>query len=745
MLIFREKKEAVKLAKQKQANKMQEILHILELVAKEGGDFDAVTQIPVKEETAGEKAQKKVSNQKQKVKEEEIADDVHSSLLHIVIKNLKNCLPVIKFLIEKAKVNVNTQRYDGKTPLIFLLETYKKNVDLEVLDFLLNNGSNLDLCDKQKNTALFKVCDNASLLQLNRILKFSCQKELLNKDGDSPLNIITKTRNLALIKALVEGGANINFVDAKKRNALHIIISQQTKEATNEIEKYLISNGCDTGAVDVNGRVPLHYALVKIGEPFNNSSFDPIEKISFLLSKEGVLKTINVQDSWGNTPLHYAVQRNAAISTLLLLKKGAEIDSENLHGNSPLYVGLLNDHMNLCISLLQNDASIKKDLTVYTRSQLENILSKKLEKERKEKEKLEKSKSQSTMMELEINEDDNNSYASSDEEESQESKSASSASGNSRNASDADEESSEENNKNSEESNSEENEDEDEEDEEDGENDEDGDESSEEDQDDKADGAEKEKEVRAFKEIYNTDIGKAGKKMSPFMYCLKKHWEGVCFLMIEQGFDLSRAVMDCIQVGKWNYAYSLLFKSENTELYNGKNSDGQNIAHLFSEHSGMIPNHEEDEFYMKFFDALKDLKVDFTAKDNKNRSCLHYGSVNANNYILEHVLKQGLDINEADIDGKTPLGIITYEVIDHTYEPFLKIASKYSLDINKEFVHKKEVYRFSTYATTKLSTSFVIQNLTLFKKYGGDLDLGDSKGRTPLMLLVRENLENLAK
>jgi hypothetical protein len=37
MLIFREKKEAVKLAKQKQANKMQEILHILELVAKEGG------------------------------------------------------------------------------------------------------------------------------------------------------------------------------------------------------------------------------------------------------------------------------------------------------------------------------------------------------------------------------------------------------------------------------------------------------------------------------------------------------------------------------------------------------------------------------------------------------------------------------------------------------------------------------------------------------------------------------------
>ena len=70
--------------------------------------------------------------------------------------------------------------------------------------------------------------------------------------------------------------------------------------------------------------------------------------------------------------------------------------------------------------------------------------------------------------------------------------------------------------------------------------------------------------------------------MSPFKYCLKRHWEGVCFLMIEQGFSLSSAVMDCIAVGKWNYAYSLLFKSEDTSLYHAANQEGQNIAHYFS-------------------------------------------------------------------------------------------------------------------------------------------------------------------
>ena len=106
---------------------------------------------------------------------------------------------------------------------------------------------------------------------------------------------------------------------------------------------------------------------------------------------------------------------------------------------------------------------------------------------------------------------------------------------------------------------------------------------------------------------------------------------------------------------------------------------------------------------MKFFETLKTINVDFTAKDTNNRTCLHYASQTLNHFILEYVLKLGLNINEPDVDGRTPLGNVVTQTTD--IAPFLKIASKYGLDINKEFTHKKETYRFSIYTLAKNSPS----------------------------------------
>lgn len=81
-------------------------------------------------------------------------------------------------------------------------------------------------------------------------------------------------------------------------------------------------------------------------------------------------------------------------SSLFLLKKNVDLNPENDHGNTPLYVSLLNNHMNMCITLLQCGATISKDVSVYTQQILQSQLTKKLEKEKQEKEKLEKAKAE---------------------------------------------------------------------------------------------------------------------------------------------------------------------------------------------------------------------------------------------------------------------------------------------------------------------------------------------------------------
>ena len=55
---------------------------------------------------------------------------------------------------------------------------------------------------------------------------------------------------------------------------------------------------------DCHGRVPLHYAFVKIGDYANCSQIDPIETVSSLCAISDL--EIEVQDKWLKTPLHYA-------------------------------------------------------------------------------------------------------------------------------------------------------------------------------------------------------------------------------------------------------------------------------------------------------------------------------------------------------------------------------------------------------------------------------------------------------
>ena len=87
---------------------------------------------------------------------------------------------------------------------------------------------------------------------------------------------------------------------------LHIAInmSSSSADATFETEQLLIEKGVNINVRDCRGRVPLHYAFVKM-KAFNDSNaIDPIETVSSLCARKDL--EIEVADKWGKTPLHYA-------------------------------------------------------------------------------------------------------------------------------------------------------------------------------------------------------------------------------------------------------------------------------------------------------------------------------------------------------------------------------------------------------------------------------------------------------
>ena len=108
--------------------------------------------------------------------------------------------------------------------------------------------------------------------------------------------------------------------------------------------------------VDDRGRVPLHYAFVKIDNWNGHDQIDPIETVSSLCGQPGLL--IEVADKWQKTPLHYAAQRGAAICTLYILQRGANLESKDIYQNTALGISLLRKHFNYAILLIQKNANV---------------------------------------------------------------------------------------------------------------------------------------------------------------------------------------------------------------------------------------------------------------------------------------------------------------------------------------------------------------------------------------------------
>ena len=75
-----------------------------------------------------------------------------------------------------------------------------------------------------------------------------------------------------------------------------INMSSATADATFETELFLIENGVNINLRDVNNRVPLHYAFVKIDNWNDATQIDPIETVSSLCGIKGL--EIDVQDKW---------------------------------------------------------------------------------------------------------------------------------------------------------------------------------------------------------------------------------------------------------------------------------------------------------------------------------------------------------------------------------------------------------------------------------------------------------------
>jgi len=151
-----------------------------------------------------------------------------------------NDLKNIKYLVEKG-VSLTDDDLRNSDPTFQLLHSAidKKNIDVNIIKYLIENGSDI----------------NAK-----------------NWKGETPLILSAKHLHLEIIRYLIENGADINAKDDNGRTSLMMAIYQEESNpflmsdkkrvVTDELlqtVKYLIENGADPNITDENGKPVLWY------------------------------------------------------------------------------------------------------------------------------------------------------------------------------------------------------------------------------------------------------------------------------------------------------------------------------------------------------------------------------------------------------------------------------------------------------------------------------------------------------
>lgn len=249
---------------------------------------------------------------------------------------------IVKYLIER-KASVHSKNINGTTAL----HTAVKKGNVEIVKLLLEAGADPNSQDSLGNTALLINPEKSQGEIIDLLLEYKANPKAKSLYGDTALHVaIMVGMDVEILKKLKDAGADIN--ERNKVGVTPIAIAVDNK-LQNHVQ-FLIDNHADIHAEDIENNTPLSRALT--------GSKDLEERLAIL---KIIVKENNIasRDSFGNSPLHVAVNYNAApIQMDYLLSLNPDINARNKNGDTPLFIAVKNNNRVLGEQLLAKKADV---------------------------------------------------------------------------------------------------------------------------------------------------------------------------------------------------------------------------------------------------------------------------------------------------------------------------------------------------------------------------------------------------
>ncbi|CAB3386911.1 Hypothetical predicted protein [Cloeon dipterum] len=229
----------------------------------------------------------------------EVTKDNNTSL-HLAIGMCEYSIEVIRWLLDEAKLDVNSKNAKGETPLMIACS---KNT-FDVIRILLDNEADVSNQDNKGRTALHHAARSGHL------------------------DLIKQLFDLLALKEVEDGSLNIHQTD-KEENTLLILAMKSRKELDEKAISWLVEDiKLDLNAVNSNGESALLLAC-------KHNKWDVVD---ILLSREDI--DIGSEDQKERTALHWAAASGNLDVVRRLVERGADLTLKDSDGMNVMHHAL---------------------------------------------------------------------------------------------------------------------------------------------------------------------------------------------------------------------------------------------------------------------------------------------------------------------------------------------------------------------------------------------------------------------
>ena len=272
-------------------------------------------------------------------------------ILFDLIKNSK-WDDFINYLEENKNIDVNIRDINGN----YLISLAVLLNNIKAVNLLIKRGSRLDIIDNEGRSILYipikygyKDLFN-NLLDYNKKIVGISLIDVKDNFNNIPLHYAIKNKNEYFVKKLLEEGSNFNIKNDEGFNSLHLGIYSRNYK----IVELILKQNIDINSKTKTGETSIHIAcnfqlediiklLIKYGINLNTKDYEnEFTALHYIINLNNIkiLKDLlkagsnpNIQDAFGNTPLHYSILEghNEATSNLINSKYTKDIINFNLY------------------------------------------------------------------------------------------------------------------------------------------------------------------------------------------------------------------------------------------------------------------------------------------------------------------------------------------------------------------------------------------------------------------------------